>query len=54
MDKDKKKIEECVVGLSIGIPELKKATSCFAKYKINKVLQELATLGEEIDFGDEE
>ncbi|MDU4788401.1 MAG: Z1 domain-containing protein [Clostridium sp.] len=54
LDKDKKKIEECVVGLSIGIPELKKATSCFAKYKINKVLQELATLGEEIDFGDEE
>lgn len=53
-DADKTLVKEDIVGLSIGIPQLKKVSSCFAKYKINKVLQELAELGEEIDFGDEE
>lgn len=46
--------DNIAVGLSIGIPKLQKADSCYAKYKINKVLQELAELGEDIDFGDEE
>ncbi len=47
-------IKDNIVGLSIGIPKLQKANSCYAKYKINKVLQELAELGEDVDFGDEE
>lgn len=48
------KVKENIVGLSIGIPKLQNSNSCYAKYKINKVLRELAILGEENDFGDDE
>lgn len=51
---EKTLIRKEIVGLSIGIPKLEKSSSCFAKYKINKILQELAELGEELDFGDYE
>ena len=53
-EKNKAMIKKNIVGLSIGIPSLERASSCFAKYKVNKVLQELADLGEFIDFGDDE
>ena len=51
---DNTKIKEDIIGLSIGIPLLSESNSCYAKYKINKISQELAMLGEENDFGDYE
>ena len=47
-------IEKDIIGLSIGIPLLSQSNFCYAKYKINKILQELSIFGEENDFGDYE
>lgn len=53
----KTNIKDDLIGLSIGIPELENNSSCFAKYKVNKILKELQTLDEfdyDSDFGDDE